>query len=467
MEINLESNLENNFESAEKSEAKAKMKPNSLYSAIWRWHFYAGIFFAPLILILTFSGIIYLFKPQIENVIYHDQLFIKQESKVLSPEQLMKKTVSAYPISIITSYTPAPSKNTSTQLEIDQNGDVKTVFINQYNGKILGDRHDEDRLVNKVVKIHGELMAGKIGDRLVEMSACWAIILLITGIYLWWPRKKDKIMGILLPRFSKGKRVLLRDLHAVPAFWFSIFISIFIFTGLPWSGLLGDNINRLATSTHTSYPTGLYDGNIPSSVIPSKEVAKVPWAAEKLPVPTSNIIKAPSKSLSDIISIVDKAKVHKGYTITFPTDEAGVYTVSVIPPKPEDQATLHIDQYSGKKLMDLRFADYGISAKIIEIGIALHEGHYFGVANQIIDLIICLVLAFTTVLGLWMWWKRKPAGQLGSPTVPKDYKLAKGVIVLIILLAILLPLVGLSLLIALMLDFLIIRRISFLSKIFN
>ncbi|WP_235821812.1 PepSY-associated TM helix domain-containing protein [Gottfriedia acidiceleris] len=152
-------------------------------------------------------------------------------------------------------------------MEVDQNGEITTVFINQYNGKILGNLKSEDRFVNKIVKIHGELMAGTIGDRIVEMTASWAMILLVTGLYLWWPRKKEKIMGLLIPRFSKGKRMLLRDLHAVPAFWFSIFISIFIFTGLPWSGLLGNIINKFATATHTSYPIGLYDGNIPSSKI--------------------------------------------------------------------------------------------------------------------------------------------------------------------------------------------------------
>ena len=33
---------------------------------IWRWHFYAGLFCIPFILILSITGPIYLFKPQIE-----------------------------------------------------------------------------------------------------------------------------------------------------------------------------------------------------------------------------------------------------------------------------------------------------------------------------------------------------------------------------------------------------------------
>ncbi|WP_235821813.1 PepSY-associated TM helix domain-containing protein [Gottfriedia acidiceleris] len=168
-----------------------------------------------------------------------------------------------------------------------------------------------------------------------------------------------------------------------------------------------------------------------------------------------------------MISIADESNIHKGYTITLPANDKGVYTVSVIPPKPQDQATLHIDQYSGKILMDLRFKDYGMSAKIIEIGIALHEGHYFGVTNQLIDLIICLVLASTTIFGISIWWKRKPADRIGSPLIPNDFKLTKGLIIIIILLGAILPLAGLSLIFVLIVDYLFIKRIPVLNKVFS
>lgn len=38
-----------------------------LYRAIWRWHFYAGLFIIPMILILSVTGAMYLFKPQVER----------------------------------------------------------------------------------------------------------------------------------------------------------------------------------------------------------------------------------------------------------------------------------------------------------------------------------------------------------------------------------------------------------------
>jgi uncharacterized iron-regulated membrane protein len=439
-------------------------KATSLFRAVWRWHFYAGIIFAPFIIMLSLSGIIYLFKPQIENMMYKDYYFVHTGQEKLAVEKQIEQVKEKYPKATIADYKPSFEKNRSSEIGIMNNDVKKTIFMNPYNGKILGGLSEDDKLFNKIRSLHGELMAGKLGDRIVEMSACWAIILLITGLYLWFPRTKDKIMGTIVPRLFKGKRILLRDLHSVPAFWFSFFISIFILTGIPWSGLSGDYINRFATATHTGYPTGLWDGNVPKSVVPTKDIAKVPWAAENLPVPKSKQTDTSTLSIEKIMNIVDKKNVEKGYRITFPEGKEGVYTVAVFPEDPKKEATLHIDQYSGKVLADLRFADYGSLAKAIEIGIALHEGHYFGLANQLLDCLICLVLIGVCVTGVYMWWKRKPKGKLGAPTLPKDFKLLKGVAILIIILGIVFPLVGISLLAALILDWLIIKRIRPLKQ---
>ncbi|MGG0185527.1 PepSY-associated TM helix domain-containing protein [Bacillus rhizoplanae] len=442
-------------------------KAQSLYRAVWRWHFYTGIIFAPFVVLLTITGIIYLFKPQIENIIYKDYYYVQAEKEKLTAEEQIEIVKKAYPDASVTKYKPSFTSDRSAEVGIVDKGVPMTIFVNPHDGKILGGLKNGEKFMSEVERMHGELMIGTTGDRIVEMAACWAMILLITGLYLWWPRNKKSIFGTLIPRFSKGKRMMLRDLHSVPAFWFSLFISIFIMTGLPWSGLWGDYINKIATTTKTGYPTGLWDGNLPQSIVPSKAVADVPWAAKTLPVPESKGNKAAPLAVADIMKIAEKNHLEDGYSITFPKGEKGVYTVSVKPNKPEGESTLHIDQYSGKILADLRFVDYGILAKAISIGIALHEGRYFGLINQLLDLVICFVLLGTAVTGCMMWWKRKPSGTLGVPSLPKNFKLMKGAVVLILILGILFPLVGISLLVALALDWLVIKRVPALKKWFG
>src|SRR3546814_7791072 len=66
-----------------------------------------------------------------------------------------------------------------------------------------------------IFRLHGELLLGLGGSMLVELAASWAIVMLISGLYLWWPRDASGIAGIVYPRLRRGGRVFWRDLHAV------------------------------------------------------------------------------------------------------------------------------------------------------------------------------------------------------------------------------------------------------------
>ncbi|MCS1351027.1 PepSY domain-containing protein [Mechercharimyces sp. CAU 1602] len=429
-------------------------KQHTLYASIWRWHFYAGLIFSPILILLAITGAIYLFKPQIEEVMYKDlyQVSATDRAEKQSAEQLLQQIKKEYSDMDVLHFTPSLEPERTAQAKLMVEGEMTTLFVDPYRGEIVGSLTEDDRFMNQIVALHGELMIGTLGDRLVELAASWALILVVTGLYLWWPRQKKALFGTLLPRLGKGtnKRTRLRDLHAVPAFWLSFLIVILILTGLPWAGVVGEKINEVATYTNSGYPEEMWEQ--PQSTLPTKDVAdNVAWAAEEMPVPESGDGKR-IVSVDQVIEIAAKSDVEAGYSISLPQEDTGVYTVSVFPEQPERQATLHIDQYSGKVLADLRFSDYGTLAKIISIGIALHEGHYFGVINQVIALITCLGLIGIVATGIWMWWKRKPAGKFGAPPAKPLGRWKWGVLIILLIFGLILPLVGISLVVILLLD---------------
>ncbi len=47
-------------------EQVAERKPWPDYRAVWRWHFYAGLVCIPFLIVLSITGAIYLFRPQVE-----------------------------------------------------------------------------------------------------------------------------------------------------------------------------------------------------------------------------------------------------------------------------------------------------------------------------------------------------------------------------------------------------------------
>ena len=97
-------------------------------------------------------------------------------------------------------------------------------------------------------RLHGELLMGNRGSAVVELAASWAIIMIVTGLYLWWPRKAKTLAGIVYPRLAAGSRIFWCDIHAVTGFWISGLALFLLLSGLPWAKFWGDyfkNVRRL------------------------------------------------------------------------------------------------------------------------------------------------------------------------------------------------------------------------------
>jgi uncharacterized iron-regulated membrane protein len=443
-----------------------KEKTKFLYSFMWRWHFYAGLIFSPLILLLALSGSVYLFKPQIENIMYKDFYEVKESGERIVASEQIESVLDKYPDSAVRKYRPGEDPARSAEVHIQKNDETVTVFVNPYNGEIIGELPNKNRLFDRVEEFHGELMLGTFGDRLVELAACWTLVLIVTGLYLWFPNRKPKILGLLIPRFKSGKKVLVRDFHVVPGFWISAGLAFLLITGLLWSGFWGTNVQNITTNSGFGYPPSIWVGSAPSSTIKTKDIADVSWNAQNLPVPSSQVQGFIPVSIDDVVKIADDINVHPTYTVIFPSTKEGVYTLSAFPPKARDEATIHIDQYIGAVLADYRYNHYEPLGKLMAWGITVHKGLEYGLANQITLLLLCLGVIGVLISGVVLWWKRKPSEHIGAPKALEG-RTPKGFIILLVIMGLVFPLVGLSIIVILLLDWLIIRRVPKLKKFFN
>ncbi len=69
----------------------------------------------------------------------------------------------------------------------------------------------KNRFMQIVKKIHGELMIGDVGSFLVELAACWTVVLTLTGLYLWWPRNHSDWRGFCIHAGNLGQNLLARS----------------------------------------------------------------------------------------------------------------------------------------------------------------------------------------------------------------------------------------------------------------
>ncbi|TVT26957.1 PepSY domain-containing protein [Salinicoccus cyprini] len=434
---------------------------------MWRWHFYAGIIITPILLLLAITGSVYLFKYDIEAALYKDYYQVEATGERLAPEEQVNIAQNEIEGSV-TRYRPGEDPERSAEVAIaTEDGTSYTVFVDPYEGTVLGILNDDRRIMDIIEKVHGELMAGTVGDRIVELAACWTIIMIITGLYLWFPRKAKDISGILLPRLKQGRKIMIRDLHAVTGFWWSGGLLLFLLTGMLWTGLWGNSVQNITTMSGAGYPPSIWIGPAPESGVKTEEIADVSWAAEDLPAPRSeNLSGRLPVSINDIVASAEEMGVHPTYDIFYPSGETGVFTLSTFPNQAQDEATVHIDQYSGVTLADYRFQDYGFIGKVMALGITTHKGLQFGLINQLFGLVICLGLISMIITGFWMWLKRKPQGNTGAPASDRLIHHKVPFIILIVL-AIFFPLVGISLIAVFLFDLLIVQRVPMLRKWLN
>jgi uncharacterized iron-regulated membrane protein len=472
-------NIRNNVPSGVESPA------NRFYRTVWRWHFYAGLFVIPFMLLLAITGSIYLFKPQLDAVMYHDRMFVQPAAVTLPYSEQLKTAQQAYPDATVIKFTPSVAPNRSAEVGITTSDKRNlTVFVDPYTADVLGERDEDHNFQAVVRRIHGELMIGKLGDYLVELAACWGLVLLISGLYLWWPRQGFQLGGTLIPRvWSQNRRIVWRDLHAVPGFYGILLVGFLILTGLPWAGFWGETFVRV----WDRFPTYVFSDPPTSTALTGSlnqyGSQTVPWAVEHLPMPQSQMdhsqhqgkksanssSKPPVKlvSLDRVVALAKTNHVAPGFSISLPQDETGVYTISVFPGDPKQERTMHIDQYSGKILADVGWQEYGLVPKAVEMGIAIHMGKYFGFANQLLMLLACLIVVLLCVSAIVMWWQRRPSGRLGAPALPPYLQQWQMPIWIVAVLGILFPLVGASLIAVLLLDYLIIARIPALRRILD
>ena len=463
--------------------------PGRSYRTLWRWHFYAGLFVMPFLVVLAITGTLYCFQPQIEPLLYRRLLVVAPQTLPrLGEDALLARARAAMPPGAVATTARISSRTDRSTEFIFHLGDGRreSVYVNPYNGALLGTL-DVDRCFMQIDRmIHRKLLLGKPGELLMELVGCWTLVMIGTGVALWWPGGTARIGRALRPDLSLRGRPLWKSVHAALGIWLAVGALAFVMTGLPWTGSWGKGFKALATSVNLGEPPGAWGGLALRSTVPGQPAAvrhaappgmdsmpgmtmddmplpQVPWAVGAVRVPSSKAGAAQSArplSLGQVVERMRAGGLSDGYDVALPATPDGVFTVSYFPDDPNEERTVYLDQYSGAVLRDIRYRDYGALAKAVSYGTSLHMGRYFGLPNQIACTAISLGLAAMAVTGAVMWWKRRPAGSLGAPGRERAAVLMRGWIAGLLVLGIVFPLMGATMLAVWLLDRLMIGRVG-------
>ncbi|WP_409159464.1 PepSY-associated TM helix domain-containing protein [Pectobacterium sp. B2J-2] len=446
-----------------------------------RLHFYIGIFVGPFIFVAALTGTLYVLTPQIENRLYSHQLFTESQG---TPHSLAEQVRAAQAVlghhqdAKLVAIRPAPATGETTRLmfALPELGpsESRAVFIDPVS---LENRGSEIVYGTSGILpfrtwldyLHRGLLLGDIGRNYSELAASWLWIAALGGGVIWWSTRHlssaAKRRKLKHSQAMAAKTQRLRHWHATMGLSLVLGLLFFSATGLTWSQWAGSNISVARTALGWQTPSVKTQLSAPMShqtIMHDHDMAMDEHAEHHASMPMGNVdvsspalfdeVLAAARSVgidANKIEIRPATQLHRAWTVT-EIDRAWPTQVDAVSVNPD---TLEIVDKTD-------FNTFPLAAKLTRWGVDAHMGVLFGLPNQLILAVFGLGLCAMIVWGYRMWWIRRPKSRHGANpvntlmaallVVPVFYRLLIGLIT--VLLAVSLPVMGISLLIFLLID---------------
>ena len=377
-------------------------------------HLWLGLASGLIIVIVSTTGCIYVFEKELKAIFYRNNIVVNTDLYDRGVEEML-------PISTLLdrANTEVPTHFKATEIKFhgprkscyvqyykrkEHAEDKKfiwytndydylfRVFLNPYSGEVLKVENTQWEFFWLIKELHSSLLIGPIGTTVISVSILIFVLMLITGIVLWWPHNwKSLRLGTWFywKSATKWKRKNY-DLHNVPGFYMLFFALIISITGLSWS------FDWMKNSI-------IWTGN-------GGNLTEINWPKVKSNLEIANQQLGVDKVQAELFSQYPTASAHR---IFFSRDS--IAPTMAIPYQREDiiDSWQYFDQYSGEKLDELSFAEMTSGEKLYFYGYSMHVGSILSFPGKVLAFFAALVSASLPVTGFFIWWNRrkKPKGK--------------------------------------------------------
>jgi uncharacterized iron-regulated membrane protein len=384
-------------------------------SLYWRIHFWAALIASPFALLATLTGILYVFTPQIEARLYNHLDHVAPQASMLPLDAAVAAAERAAPRGWSVQHVVPPFQaSDAVQVAFAPPGGAQgehaehaghdgkpvavkptfglpaqaiIVYVNPYDGRVLGSLASSERFGAWAKKLHSRLLQNDGWRWMIELAASWLMVMLVTGVVLWWPRGAQS--G--LPKRGARGRNGWRQWHAFLGVALGIVSLVILTTGLTWSQQAGGRIRTLRDISGQAPPP------VPRGLHSTEEGAGSPldwqgaWQVARSHAPAIAV------------------------QLTAPASQDDVWRATMADrSQPTLRFDLQFDAYSGKPLFYAGWQEQTAFGKATAIGIPFHRGE-FGWWNQALLLLFGASVLFSLVSGWVMFFKRRLPGSLGLP----------------------------------------------------
>jgi len=354
-------------------------------------HRWLGFITGLVVFIVSITGCIYCFQDEIQDALYSYRHVEASTKPYLAPSVLKQKAIAQYPGSTANYVYYYGKDRPAVVLVNSKKAGFLASYYNPYNGQHLHVEVYAKNFFVIVEYIHLYLLLPpKVGGMIVGVSVLIFVAIMITGIILWWPkRKSDRKRSFTIKWGAKWRRVNY-DLHNVLGFYATAIAIILAITGV---SIAFDWVRE-----------GIYKaGNLGRTYAQEKAIFKSD---------STQKAKAVNYPVMDRALVYAQQHTPDAQMFLISTDDANSGTVGVT----AYAKTFHFaysdgytfDKYTGKLLSFMPNAKKSVGLKLNDMNYDIHVGQILGLTGKILAFLASLICASLPITGFVIWWgKRK------------------------------------------------------------
>lgn len=365
-------------------------------------HQWLGLITGIIIIIVSLTGCIYVFSDELKELVYKDRFFVKAETEKVLPLSVLKENAqralgASYKITRCEVY---PGNGRSWIFRASKTNEegigywnyyqyYYRAYVNPYNGNVIHVEDSQNEFFQLVLSLHMNLLLGeRIGSPLVGYSVIAFVLILISGLILWWPKewRRKKLKKSFRVKWTASFKRLNYDLHNVLGFYILIPIFIISLTGLVFSfKWVDDSVQYIFNGAASTIKR-----TIPKSAPTSLEMGD-----NALDRAVYTVLQAHADA--DLLSI----RFRTGETT--PID----IQTRLLKSRTHVFVWYYFERQNGDLLMQYSDKDVHGGEKIRSMNYDLHVGSIGGTATKILAFSASLICASLPVTGFLIWYNKK------------------------------------------------------------
>lgn len=446
----------------------------ALYAAVWRWHFYAGLYVAPFLMLLALTGLLMLAREPLDRWQLGALAINAHGDGAVSHQERLNAARTAFPTAMLVRYQPGRSAGDATRVTATIDGRPHTIFVDASTGHVRGIVDDRQRIYVMAHLIHGTLLIGTWGDRLIEIAGSLGILLIVSGLYLWFPNGTPFWQALRIS--GATRRLTWRDVHKATGVILAPVLALQIIAGLAWTDVWGGLFVQAWSTlraTNAAPSAAARQSAAHHDTLNAGSSKVVPWNLEQTPLPSSSHAGQSLITLDTAIAAAQREGIGQRLFVGVPGEASDVWTIAQTGLNddindPTQELTVHVDRHTGNVVGHGGWSEYGPMARAMATGIPLHMGS-LGWWNLLGASLLCLSVCLLSTSGLVMWWLRRPARgwRLAAPPRPDPVRVPVVTWATAAILGVLFPLAGATIVGVAILDWVLVRRIPALRQLLN